>query len=77
MTAVPEPFHEWTANSDPDVRPFGLRDRCTVCGVLRQSHLAGERRERSDAVANGPCPQRPWRELDDEALAPYLEAWRS
>lgn len=76
MPEIPQPYHEWRANLDWDVKAFSMKDRCTICNVARYDPMSGERAERSNAVAAGPCPKHNHRDLTDAELTPYLAAWR-
>lgn len=69
--------HRWSAKADARIRPFSLRDRCLSCGVPRDDPMPGERALMRNAIAVGPCPNKPLRELTeaeiDEAVARYTE----
>jgi hypothetical protein len=65
---TPEPLHDWSANHDADIRPFGTHDRCLSCYVLRYSPMSGMPDLRSNAVAAGPCPQQLWRDLPESEI---------
>ena len=70
-------YHRWHANSDALIKPYGLHDKCLSCGVHRYDPGAGDRALRSNAVAAGPCPQKPWRELPEETIATLIEEYQS
>jgi hypothetical protein len=74
-TGCPTPYHRWAANEDATgaIKAHSMKDRCLTCGVSRYSPLSGVIGVKSNSVAAGPCPEKPWRELlNTPALTPYV-----
>lgn len=69
--------HRWHSNENAVIKPFGLHDKCVVCGVRRYDYGLDEHALRSNAVAAIPCPGKPWREMSEDEIESAVAEYQS